>query len=268
MAHDEQTQRFLDSLPEIKPGQSFRFRCHPQVSCFNQCCGDLNLMLTPYDTLRLRRALGRLGHASENAPENTPMPSEPFIRAHVEVGVYPQSGYPFLHLRMAEGPGRPCPFVRPEGCSVYPDRPAACRTYPVGRATRVDENGELVEQFFLVREDHCAGFAEDGEWTTDTWCSDQGLPRYNEVNDRYMRLMSRQRDRGPLPQKFANMALLALYQPDRFRDFVRDTGMLARLGIDAAEGERLLADEEAALEFGMDWLELVIYGDNARLRPA
>lgn len=252
MVHDEQTQQFLDSLPEVKPGETFQFRCHPGVACFNRCCGDLNLMLTPYDVLRLRKALQ--------------MSSEEFIKTHAGVTVYPDSGYPFLHLRMSEQPGAPCPFVRPEGCSVYPDRPAACRTYPIGRATRLDENGNLVEQFFLVREDHCVGFAEDGEWTLDTWLDDQGLPRYNEMNDRYMRVMARQSGRGPLPSKHANMCLLALYQPDRFKDFVRDMGFLKRLDMGEEEAERIFADEESILEFAMDWFELVVYGDNERLR--
>ena len=51
------TQAFLDSLPELHPGEHFRFACHPGVPCFNACCSDLNLMLTPYDAMRLRRAL-------------------------------------------------------------------------------------------------------------------------------------------------------------------------------------------------------------------
>jgi len=35
----------------------FRFRCHPGVSCFTACCGNINIILTPYDILRIRRFL-------------------------------------------------------------------------------------------------------------------------------------------------------------------------------------------------------------------
>ena len=52
------TEAFLKSLPELTAGETFRFACHPEVPCFNACCSDLTLMLTPYDALRLRRALG------------------------------------------------------------------------------------------------------------------------------------------------------------------------------------------------------------------
>lgn len=46
----------------------------------------------------------------------------------------------------AEGmPGRPCFFLRDERCSVYADRPAGCRIYPL----------VLNERARLVRDDEC-----------------------------------------------------------------------------------------------------------------
>ena len=36
---------------------SIKFRCHPEVSCFTACCGNINIILTPYDILRIRKAL-------------------------------------------------------------------------------------------------------------------------------------------------------------------------------------------------------------------
>lgn len=35
-----------------------QIRCHKQISCFNVCCRNINLPLTPYDILRLKRRLG------------------------------------------------------------------------------------------------------------------------------------------------------------------------------------------------------------------
>ncbi|RUA03022.1 MAG: YkgJ family cysteine cluster protein, partial [Deltaproteobacteria bacterium] len=32
---------------------TFIFHCHPEISCFNGCCRDLNQFLYPYDILRL-----------------------------------------------------------------------------------------------------------------------------------------------------------------------------------------------------------------------
>ncbi|WP_461209064.1 YkgJ family cysteine cluster protein [Desulfocurvus sp. DL9XJH121] len=251
--HDA-TQRFLDSLPEIAPDQEFAFACHPDVPCFNACCSDLNLMLTPYDVLRLRRTLG------ESSAE--------FLQNRTEMRLTPDTGLPLCKLRMCDDKRRSCPFVREAGCSVYQDRPGACRTYPLGRATRVEEGGGVRERFFLVREPHCRGFAETSTWTPGTWLKDQGLEPYNELNDRYMQLLARIRDTGrPVDPRRANMAALALYQLDNFARFMQDTGLLERLELDAGRKERILEDEETRLRFAVDWLELVLFGETAGLRP-
>ncbi len=42
----------------LAPGETFMFRCHPDIGCFNRCCRNLNLFLYPYDVVRLKQALG------------------------------------------------------------------------------------------------------------------------------------------------------------------------------------------------------------------
>ena len=49
------SREFMENLPELEPGKTFCFACHPEVPCFNRCCAELTLPLTPYDVLRLRR---------------------------------------------------------------------------------------------------------------------------------------------------------------------------------------------------------------------
>ena len=44
----------LEQYPRLKEDAEFNFACHPGVSCFNQCCSDVNIFLTPYDVLRLK----------------------------------------------------------------------------------------------------------------------------------------------------------------------------------------------------------------------
>ncbi len=36
----------------------FQFRCHKGIACFNKCCENIDIMLTPYDILRLKNRLG------------------------------------------------------------------------------------------------------------------------------------------------------------------------------------------------------------------
>ena len=35
----------------------FKFRCHPGIPCFTECCGKTTIILTPYDILRLKNRL-------------------------------------------------------------------------------------------------------------------------------------------------------------------------------------------------------------------
>ena len=250
--HNDPTQLFLESLPEIKKDQAFEFACHPKVPCFNACCGDLNLMLTPYDVLRLRRAL------SES--------SKDFIQNRAEVGMAPDTGFPVLTLRMLEHDKKPCPFVSDSGCTLYEHRPGACRTYPLGRATRMDKAGKVAERFFLVQEPHCLGFDEKTTWTPETWLKDQGLEAYNQFNDRYMGLMARQKDTGQKIQSGqTNMALLALYQLDSFLNFIRDMKVFDRLNLSKDRQQAILDNEEARLEFALDWLEVILFGKSENI---
>lgn len=246
------TQEFLDSMPELKKGEKFQFACHPGVACFNACCSDLRMPLSPYDVLRLRQETGQ--------------GSEAFIKTFTRVETYPNTNFPILYMKMTDGPTRPCPFVSQAGCQVYPNRSAACRTYPLGRATRVD-NGTLVEQYFVIAEQHCHGFSEEPVWTSEEWLQDQELVPYNHFGDRYTRLMGRAIENGMmLSQKQLTLCLLALYELDRFRDFIQGVNLFARLNVPAEEQQRILEDEEARLAFGLDWVELVLFGDNERLQ--
>ncbi len=255
MSERDATQDFLNSLPEIAPGEVFCFACNPGVPCFNACCGDLTLMLTPYDALRLRTAMG-LG-------------SEEFLTKRCQVSVFPDTGLPMARLLMNEDQERTCPLVTPAGCSVYQDRPSSCRLYPVGRALRMSDVGEgQEEQFFLIREEHCQGFGNTTEWTLETWFQDQGLEPYQHFNDRFAALINRQKRRGaPIDNRKATMCLLALYQTDRFRNFLRDMKVFDRLEIPASEQQEITSSDEGCLEFALDWLELLLFGENERLLP-
>lgn len=253
MQDQDATQRFLDSLPELAQDQEFKFSCHPDVPCFNACCGDLNLMLTPYDVLRLRRALNE--------------PSTEFINNRTHAAMAPDTGLPLFRLRMCDDKRKSCPFVSAKGCTVYPDRPAACRTYPLGRATRIDDEGQVRERFFLVRERHCRGFEEDTVFTPATWLTDQELATYNENNDKYMRFMARVKATGQaINPKHANMAALALYQLDNFLEFIKNTGVLNRLDMAPERAAAILEDEEARLDFALEWLTLIVFGESETLK--
>jgi hypothetical protein len=62
------------------------------------------------------------------------------------------------------------------------------------------------------------------------------------------------------------MVALALYQQDNFLRFITDTGLLGRLDMDDERKQAILSDEEARLHFAIDWLELVLFGENDSLK--
>ena len=89
-----------------------QIRCHKRISCFNVCCRNINLPLTPYDTLRLKRRLG--WESSEFAGRYaTPYPMD----CH---------DLPDLKMNVISGAAE-CEFLVEEGCAVYEDRSAVCR---------------------------------------------------------------------------------------------------------------------------------------------
>ena len=258
MSSDDASREFMENLPELAPVTTFCFDCNPEVPCFNRCCAELTLPLTPYDVLRLRRHLG-LG-------------SEDFLNSFTRMRTFPDTGFPLPLLRMLEGPGEPCPFVSPVGCSVYDNRPGACRFYPLGRGTKMAENG-VAERFFVVREPHCHGFDQGTDRTAAQWLENQGLAPYNAANDRYMRLMAMVRATGkPLEQRMTTMAVLCLYQLDKFRELVERMRIFSRVEVDAARREAVMQDSEegdvAALNFALDWMELIIFGQSEGLAKA
>ncbi len=238
---------FLDSLPELAKGEEFLFACNENVPCFNRCCAELTLPLTPYDVLRLCQHFG--------------IESEKFLKTHTQMRTFPDTGFPLPLLKMLAGPSEPCPFVTPAGCSVYEDRPGACRTYPLGRGTKLDSEKAVLERFFIVQEEHCKGFERGKHWTAQTWLKDQGLEPYNESNDRYMRIMARVKELGePVNPKMATMIILCLYQLDRFRVFLTDMNIFSKLVISDERCKSIMVNDDVCLDFAYEWLELVIFG--------
>ena len=51
-----------DRMADISPvrlglDNKFKFKCHNGVTCFTKCCRGINIILTPYDIIRLKKRL-------------------------------------------------------------------------------------------------------------------------------------------------------------------------------------------------------------------
>ncbi len=223
-----------------------RFACHPAISCFTACCADLHLILTPYDVLRMKKRL----HVTAGE----------FIERYALPHEHEHSGLPLIRLKMREDGGR-CPFVGPEGCAIYEDRPGACRLYPFGRGARVGSSGQEEEFYFIVSESHCLGFREEREWAVDEWIEDQGVRLYNEMNRPWMEVVANKNARisGLTEQKRA-MFHMASYNLERFREFVLRTKFLKVFALTPEEGEKAAADDGELMKLAMRWLGFSLCG--------
>ena len=234
-------------MEPIKDGK-FSFACHPGVPCFTKCCSDLDLALTPYDVLRLKNSLG----AS----------SSDFLDQYTTDEVRHNCGLPMLMLKMRNDARRTCPFLQSEGCTVYEDRPNACRLYPVARAAKY-VGGIVKEQHFLVKESHCLGFQEEKEWTDTEWLEDQGLELYNEMNGLWMEINQSSKENNtppPITDEKLKMYFMACYNLDMFRQFVFESRLLNLFQIDKKTVSRIRNDDTDLLKFAFKWLQFAIFG--------
>lgn len=240
----------LEEPKPLAPGERFRFACHKGLRCFTHCCRDLNLFLSPYDIMRLKNRLG--------------LSSGDFLRRYGATNIGIVSGFPVMTLRMNKDQDRTCPFVTPDGCTVYTDRPASCRTYPLGRLVeRNRDTNRQKETYFLFKEDHCHGFEEANEWSVEEWLDDQEIGIYNQMNDLFMELIV-SRDRTNITrlddEQMRNFAL-ACYNFDKFKGQVFSPGFLDRFSLSVEYISRLRSDELELLKFGIRWTQFVVFGE-------
>jgi uncharacterized protein len=229
---------------ELTPETRFTFRCHPGVSCFNECCAQTTIILSPYDVLRLKRHLK--------------LTAKDFLSQYTEQVPDDYSGLPLVVLNMA-GERKPCPFSTEAGCGVYEDRPATCRYYPVGVGSQWTEKG-LEDVFVYIQEEHCQGFQEEGEWTLETWCRDQGLETYAAMDREWKAIMLQIGARAgkPVSTKFKDHYYQVAYDLDWFRGYVLDTDFLKVFEVDPELAERLRNDEEELLRFAFRYLQYML----------
>ena len=236
--------RLPNNIARLDPGEPFSFDCHPGVPCFTDCCRHLELALTPYDVLRLRKA---------TQLDSAQLHQRYLIKEQTEEDVFPH-----FYLTMVDDGKGSCIFVSKQGCSIYEHRPSACRTYPLGRAAVRHEN-EIEEFYVLLQEPHCKGFGERTIQTIASFCETQKLGVYNRFNDMVTEIQQHEKIRQGmrLNHQQAELYTMALYDLDTFREkFARGNIATYDLVRDPAE----LDDDENLLMFGIAWLKINLFG--------
>jgi Fe-S-cluster containining protein len=254
----ETTKHFQESVlkdaPRLKIDDEFQFACHPGVRCFNECCADVNIFLTPYDIVRLKHRLG--------------VTSGEFLERYTIIPFTKEQRLPVVVLKMSEEGNKSCPLVSERGCSVYEDRPWACRMYPLGLASPTEVGPGQEEFYFLMQEEGCRGFDEAKTQKISQWLVEQGVLEYNEMGELFKKLTLHPRLQGDVELTMAQMDMvhMALYDLDRFRRFVFGSSLLQKIDVPAdrvelmrgGEGVDRLASDVELMTFALEWLRFSI----------
>lgn len=243
-------------LTVLRPEDNFRFACHKELECFTECCRNTTIFLTPYDILRMKNALG--------------ISSEDFLRTYTNTLIGKDSGLPVVVLRMGEDEEKSCPFVTPEGCTIYDDRPWSCRMYPLQpESTNITEKASK-EYYSIVDAPFCLGLEENRVVSVEEWKEEQGIPIYIEMEQLFKRITLSEHLKGKeiRNRKIQDMFYMASYDLDRFKRFVFDSKFLDVFDVDSSTVEKIRRDELELLKFAFRWLEFGLIGQHVlKVKP-
>ncbi|MEA1888716.1 MAG: YkgJ family cysteine cluster protein [Pseudomonadota bacterium] len=231
----------------------FKFNCYPGISCFNECCRNIDIVLTPYDVLRLKNNLG--------------ITTTEFIANFASFYEVDGHGLPGLNLKTKDDM-KACEFLTDDGCAVYVDRPTACRYYALGNmAMRKKETGEAEIGYFVIKEDHCKGHYEGKEQAVAEYSHEQGLEEYDKMNFGFQELVLKKKSSGPTvgapSSRSMQLYFMAAYDMDRFREFIKSPGFKEIFDLPDEEHEKIIFDEKELLNFSVRFLKQVLYGEHS-----
>lgn len=241
-------EEFAESRRMLSLEDRFRFSCHSGHSCFNTCCADINIFLTPYDVLRMRRATG--------------LPSGEFLREYT-IALLAEEGLPLVVLKMMEDERKRCSFVASDGCKIYRDRPWSCRMYPVFPSSSREEG------FFVEGGISCLGLREERWWAIQEWKKAQGIDVYDRMNESYKEITHHDYflKGNKLDPGRSQVIYMACYNLDEFKRFLFETRFFDIYDVEKGIIERVKEDEEELLSFGYRWVKFNLFGeDTLRLK--
>jgi Fe-S-cluster containining protein len=237
--------------PNLSLDSPFKFSCHGGLACFNQCCRTPTIILSPYDLLRLKQRLG--------------ITSGEFLRRYTRREAEERSHLPLVFLEVSDS-AKGCPFVSANGCTVYEDRPGACRLFPLTQGSRLTPGGR--EDYYFCRHlDYCRGFAGEEEWTVQSWIQAQGFAEYDEQRREWLEIILRRGQEGLAEADFRDQDLFYLvsYDQDHFRQFIFASAFLPVHGLAVLEVEHLKTDDLALLQFSYAYLKIALFREDPRL---
>ena len=214
--------------PALKAAGSFCFACHDNLPCFTRCCRDVNIYLTPYDILRLRRSLK--------------IDSGEFLSRYTRHFIAREIHIPVVQLEM-NPETLYCKLVTDEGCSVYENRPWACRMFPLDLG---DVSGEYR---MIAGKERCLGLNESSTWVVEDWLNSQSVQPHLEMDHAFEKVLPPPGFKAAtgMETDLGNLLFLA-YDLDRFASLLDDIQLRAIYDLDDDMLRRVREDDEALLK--------------------
>jgi Fe-S-cluster containining protein len=230
-----------------------QFSCHKGIGCWNACCSNIDISLTPYDVLRMKTRLG--------------ISSTEFLKQYTVPYEMDKDSIAGVKFRPVEE-GTACRFMKPEGCDIYADRPTACRYYPVALLS-MRKQDEYIDRdsYAIVKEDHCKGHEVNRRITIADYRKEQGLGEYDDLARGWRQLVLKKQSSGPSIGKptlrSRQLFFMACYDVDRFREFVSAEAFNKLFDLPPEEKAGMLADDVALLQFAFRFLRQVMFGEES-----
>ena len=229
-------------MPEMHPSQNdslleessaFPFACHDALPCFTQCCRDVNIYLTPYDVLRLRKRIG--------------CGSSDFLAKYTQSFLAKVANIPVVQLLMDPATLR-CPWVSEDGCQVYEDRPWACRMFPLDLSTTVGKYR------LISGKERCKGLFERSSRTVKDWLEGQGVEKYAAMDEEFQSVVpERFKPGAPMNEGLGRILFLA-YDLDRFAKLLEDSRFLKFHDVDEETLQLAKEDMEELLKLAFRYI--------------
>jgi hypothetical protein len=239
-------------MPEMLEGSTvIQFQCRQGIDCWNACCSNIDISLTPVDILKLSRRLG--------------ISTSEFLVQYTFPYEMEREGIAGVKLKPV-AQGTACQFMRPEGCDVYSDRPTACRYYPVALLSmrRADEYTDR-QSYAFVKEPHCHGHREPRQLTIDEYRKEQGIEEYDELGRGWRQLILKKKSSGPTvgkpTQRSLQLFFMACYDLDRFREFAASPAFNDVYELSAGLQQQVRTDDLALMQFAFRFLRQVMFNE-------
>ncbi len=239
-------------VPKLLPGSTeISFRCHKDIKCFNACCSNIDITLTPYDIIRLKQRLD--------------MSSSDFLNEYTVPFEMDKDSIAGVKFKPVDN-GTACRFMVDEGCSVYEDRPTSCRYYPVGLVSmRKSDEYTDTASYALVEEAHCLGHKEDRKLTIDEYRDEQGVEIYDEMSRGWRQLILKKKSSGASigkpTIKSRQLFFMTMYDVDRFRTFIASVGFQDSFDVEEERMAKMLTDDVELMLFGYDFMKQVLFAE-------